>query len=710
MIKSYFYYPCAYDIYLTLPEAEACSGISVAKWQHQIERGVVIPAIETDVKLKPSQVMIHINYLPKPAAEQYLREHLLRDSFLSVDFVGYLHRNGEAAFEALLKELEQVKAFLRLNAVSGTKKQAAVRQFCSEVHLSPATMYRKEALILSSELKKLVNSPKVYHSQSLCALTEHFIIYHLSLPNAGSQAHILRELIKEALALGRDICNRCPFNPVSANHARLKKKYPEMIVVCQFAKNGLVVPETRYPINRFVQSLNRQQLFYGRKGYNAWADTFLHKTIRDRPLLVNAVWFGDHHLADVMVIVGYDKKTKEPLLARPWLTVFTDAATEAIVGSVVSVHPNAQTIMEAFARGAAFSVEGFAYGLPLQVYIDNGYDFRSKLIEGSSFDFWQKLPQTMQLNKVFCEHPLLPALNVTVHHALPRTGRSKVIERVFGTVTREWLRFIPGWLGNCPSERPFDYYREQKKLLKEEKLWTLEQFARDWFERIVPAYNSFVSEATGQSPLQLYQTLPRANTIVPDWNTLSVLMTPKCTRVVQPQGIKYRNEVYWHPFLQQIIGNRVSIYDFDQCFYHSLSVLYNGRYLCEAEPLVHQAIIEQDRLKLMHHLEEQKLQTRRISKKVTAVRQILQSANISTDRYQDAPQPETAIAYAEAIDTERDRLEATVLSAEANQLAMVRDAQQKAIEAAAYGPKETPVSDYYRQKAKARREKENEPD
>ena len=59
-----FYYPCAYDIYLTLPEAEAFSGISVTKWQHLIERGVVVPAIETDVALAPAQAMIHINYLP----------------------------------------------------------------------------------------------------------------------------------------------------------------------------------------------------------------------------------------------------------------------------------------------------------------------------------------------------------------------------------------------------------------------------------------------------------------------------------------------------------------------------------------------------------------------------------------------------------------------------------------------------------------------
>ena len=161
------------------------------------------------------------------------------------------------------------------------------------------------------------------------------------------------------------MCGRCPFAPTSEAHAKLKKKYPDIIVACPISGNGMVVPETRYPVNRFVRSLDRQVLFYGRKGYNAWADLFLHKTMRDKPLLVNAVWFGDHHLADVMVIVGCDKKTQEPLLARPWLTVFTDAATDAVVGSVVSLHPNAQTIAESFCRACAFTISSPYFGMPL---------------------------------------------------------------------------------------------------------------------------------------------------------------------------------------------------------------------------------------------------------------------------------------------------------------------------------------------------------
>ena len=170
-MQDHFYYPCAYDIYLTLPEAEACSGISVTKWQHQIERGVVIPAIETDAQLKPAQVMIHINYLPKQAAEQYLRERLLRDRLFSVDFVGYLHRHGGASFLHLLRTIEQTKEAFRLDQIAGRRKVQALRSYCEAARLSLATLYRKESFVMSGELKKLMVPPKGYHSICLCPLS-----------------------------------------------------------------------------------------------------------------------------------------------------------------------------------------------------------------------------------------------------------------------------------------------------------------------------------------------------------------------------------------------------------------------------------------------------------------------------------------------------------------------------------------------------------
>lgn len=707
-MQEYSYYECRYSYYINIIQAAHYSGISVKKWLNLIDKGIIVPTEMpvSDNTPDPSVIRISINYLPKYAAEQYLQDNLLRGSYFQMDFIGYLARHGEKNLLEQLDLISKLKTAILTKNVSGRQVVSATSRIAKELSYSVSSLYRKEALFMNSDLRALIQRKPLYHSKSLCALSEHYITYFYSLSNAGSQAHILRQLTEESLKLGKEICTRCPFHSESSAYKKLHDKYPSVITECLQPKNGMVVPNTRYPVNRFIQSLNRQQIYYGRKGYNAWADTFLHKTKRERPPQVNAVWFGDHHIADVIVIVGTDSKTQQPILARPWLTVVTDAATEAVIGSVVSIHPNSQTIAESFCRAAAFTISSPFYGLPEVFYIDRGKDYKATLIEGRDFELRQRLPQNLYLNRALADHPLLPALNVTIHHALPKTGRSKVIERVFGTITREYFQSIPGWTGNCPDNRPFDYYREQKNLLAANGLWTLEQFAVYWFETVIPSYNQFSPDKNTLSPLQLYEKLPRADTITPDWNTLSVFMVEKSSHKVHPQGIKYRNEFYWHPFLRDYIGEYVQIYDFDQSFCHSISVLAKGKYLCQAEPLVHQGIIEADRLKLIHHLEEQKQQKRIVSKQVSTVKLILKSAKVNTSRYVDAPEPSSEgnhIAYVESIDTERDSSQAVVLSPTANTLAEIRDAQLKAIDNIIRSQNESPLNNYYIQKTKSHR-------
>ena len=150
---------------------------------------------------------------------------------------------------------------------------------------------------------------------------------------------------------------------------------------------------------------------------------YAHKTVRDKPDAVNAVFFGDHHLADVLVIVGTDGRDGSPILARPWLTVMTDAASDAIVGSVVTLRPNSMTIAECFCRAVAFTVDSPFYGLPEVFYVDRGKDYRALWLEGGDPALRERLDSDACLNRAFCDNPLLPALNVSVRHALPRSGR-----------------------------------------------------------------------------------------------------------------------------------------------------------------------------------------------------------------------------------------------------------------------------------------------
>lgn len=381
----------------------------------------------------------------------------------------------------------------------------------------------------------------------------------------------------------------------------------------------------------------------------------------------------------------------------------TDAASGAIVGSVVTLRPNSMTIAECFCRAVAFTVDSAFYGLPEVFYVDRGKDYRSLWLEGNDPAMRERLDSNACLNRAFCDNPLLPALNVSVRHALPRSGRSKSIERTFGTITRTWFRSLPGWTGDSPKNRPFDFEREKKRLLARGGLMTLEQFARHWFEVIVPAYNS-TSFEQAQSPLERYQSLPRASTLTPDWNSLAVFKAVRNKKYkVHPNGIHYRGDFYWHPALQEYISRRgqedryVQIYDFDQSFCHSISVLYNGQFICEAEPLVRMRLMETDRLRLAQHLEEQKAARRAVSRRVTRVQQILRASGVNSRRYTEYASDSSDMAlplYAEEIDFQRDGQEAVILSETAHTLGRIALQQQKAVEQMLHGPEDDPLTDY----------------
>ena len=109
-------------------------------------------------------------------------------------------------------------------------------------------------------------------------------------------------------------------------------------------------------------------------------------------------------------------------------------------------------------------------------------------------------------------------------------------------------------------------------------------------------------------------------------------------------------------------------------------------------------------LEVHEHLEEQKAQKRRISRKVTAVRQIMKAANVKARRYIDYEPTddlasdavdETPTMYCETIDAAKDLAEATVLSKDANDIVKVARQTHENIERILNGPKINSFENYY---------------
>ena len=656
-------------------------------------------------------VMIPITALPRYYSTDLIKKKVLKDKIIHVDLIGFMDEVGEERYLSVMKEINLIREFIAITSTddhSGTEK---ARIFAEEKGYSLATLYRKKELYMKSDLRKLLEpTKKIYHPKMMCRLSEDFAKFEWEKPNHLAKINIQRKLEQEARERGKDVCTKCPYNPKAKCNRHFVAKYPEMDFSCSKAGKGMLYPSSKDPFNRFLSTVGEQEKKFSREGANAWRDAFMHVTKRDKPEKTNEVWFGDHLLGDNRVICGYDKDNK-PIIRRPWITCNYDAASGAVVGSTVCTTPNSRTIAECFCRSAAFTVDSPFFSLPEVYYVDRGADFRSTMLEGQNYDLRQRVDQHYYLNRAFCDNPLLPSLNVTVIHALPRSGRSKIIERLFGTIIRKYLQEVPGWIGNCPKNRPFDAASEEKRLLEEGKLWTIEKYARYWIEVVIPAYNSTIPDGEKESPLDKYKRLEKADTAIPDWDTLSVFMEKKPSYKVRSRGIYYNNDIYWHPALSEegIMGTYISVYDFDQTFCHSISVIKDGKYICEAEPLIHQKVVEPDRLKLAQHLEEQKAQRRRISRRVTVVKETLKTAGVKAERYidyepeDDLPEDEEVrnTMYCETIDEERDKKETTILSNDANEIAKVARATMENIERIVNGPKDNAFENYYISKGRS---------
>jgi hypothetical protein len=242
----------------------------------------------------------------------------------------------------------------------------------------------------------------------------------------------------------------------------------------------------------------------------------------------------------------------------------------------------------------------------------------------------------MYLNKRFSGLGVLHALGVEIHHALPYHPQSKSIERLFGTLEREWICKLDGWCRNSVSERPADFDQNLRHLLKSKKLLTLEEFVSRFQSEILPAYHHFretrqeTSEADGwtpsfssMSPLERYHALEKPYLITPGWQTLSALKLhhkPGCS--IRHHGIRFQNVWYWDDTLRSHMGSTADI------FFHavekplapsSITVTVNGKFVCEAFPAQKMAFLNENPAVLQSHLDGQEQHRAEMNQALTRI-------------------------------------------------------------------------------------------
>lgn len=308
-----------------------------------------------------------------------------------------------------------------------------------------------------------------------------------------------------------------------------------------------------------------------------------------------------------------------------------DTATGCLVGWVISVLPNADTIAESFCRAVSLTVGEEFHGLPKGILVDCGRNYRSALLQDLPENF-RPANDSLYLNRRFAGLGLLPALGVEVHSALPYHPQSKSIERLFGTLERQWICKLKGWCHSSVQERPAGFAQHLQRLLVNKELLTLEEFVEKFQSEILPAYHHFREDTpenmgtptlSSMSPMERYHALEKPYLVTPDWRTLSALKMHHAVGCkIRRHGIRFQNVWYWDEALARHMDALADV------FYHavekplapsSLTVTVNGRFVCEAFPAQRFPFTNADTVELQAHLDGQRRHQHEMEKTVCRI-------------------------------------------------------------------------------------------
>ena len=177
----------------------------------------------------------------------------------------------------------------------------------------------------------------------------------------------------------------------------------------------------------------------GREGQKAFRDRcapYIRRTYES--MASNEWWIADNHTFDV--ITQGDNGQRH----RLHLTAIFDARSGIFTGCHVTENPCSQATLIALRKGI------LKYGIPENIYVDNGSEFLTFDIGGRGHR--KKKPKDGQ--ERFEPPPVFERLGIKMTNALVRNAKAKIIERRFRDVKDHLSRLFDTYTGGNVLEKP----------------------------------------------------------------------------------------------------------------------------------------------------------------------------------------------------------------------------------------------------------------
>ncbi len=177
----------------------------------------------------------------------------------------------------------------------------------------------------------------------------------------------------------------------------------------------------------------------GRQGQKAFRDRcapYIHRIYEE--MASNEWWVADNHTFDVIT------QGENGQLHRLYLTAFFDARSGIYTGSHVTTAPSSQSTLIALRKGI------LKYGIPENVYVDNGREFLTHDIGGLGHR--KKKPKNGE--ERFEVPPVFERLGINMTNAIVKNAKAKIIERRFRDIKDHLSRLFETYTGGNVVEKP----------------------------------------------------------------------------------------------------------------------------------------------------------------------------------------------------------------------------------------------------------------
>lgn len=443
----------------------------------------------------------------------------------------YYKRQKEQA-QAALKELSKEEQRERVSFEELTEKQREQVAFWKEA-------IRQWRLYLGDEHGKKTERTK-----------EFLKIFNIQNPERQIKERTLydkwekyKELGETALADGRAKGNRKGKTTIQPelwslffqlwadeNQPSILWCYTQM---CAVAKRQLPELSAIPSVDAFKRQIKQMPLGvvkYYREGSKALDDDVLPYVQRDyEAIAANEWWVSDYHTLDLMV---RDDETNE--IYRPHIVVWMDIRSRKILGWRMRKESDSDGVILSFKDAVA------GHGIPQNVYLDNGKEYLTHAFGGRG-------RRKKSANAQYATS-ILDLLGVTMHNAMPRNGRAKVIERSFGEFSRWFAKSFITYCGNRPANRP----ERHNEVMRHERNIPLASEIKEllgvFIEGLHNAQSSGAVGLRGKTPNEVYaETLERKRTATQDQLNLMLLRSERLQKVAE-NGIRLKigNRDLWY--------------------------------------------------------------------------------------------------------------------------------------------------------------------